>query len=211
MRTPSSAFFLLIAWLAVGHCLGDEVLPPFGQLPDSGKNWKLCEKGKYGKSSFQWHWVIQTNAENGDVLSYAAHRFEPGEMRELKLINLSDTAGEIFPFGYFAWTSGPKPHTIHPIRSRVTKLNLMDSAAKKDLSQEALEYSHVQEEERGTNRLAHGYALVFDDVAVYVQHTSTKPITPEFAYDRAVSLLSSHFQDKAAAKSEQPSTPNPTK
>jgi len=189
VRTLSSTFLFLVAALAAAHCFGGELLPPFGQLPDSGKNWKLREQGKYGDSSFQWHWVILTNSQTADVLSYAAHRFETGEMREL--IYLSDTAHEIFPAGDPTWTSSPKPHlTGHPIRNRVTKLDLSDSAAKRDLSQEALEYSFVQEEEHGTNRLAHGYALVFDDVAVYIQHTSTKVITPEFAHDTAVSLLS---------------------
>jgi hypothetical protein len=203
IRTPSSMFLFLITALAAAHCAGGEVLPPFGQLPDSGKNWKLREQGKYGDSSFQWHWVILTNSETADVLSYAAHRLEPGESREL--IHLSDTAHEIFPAGDPTWTSVPKPHlTGHPIRNRVTKLDLSDSTAKRDLSQEALEYSFVQEEERGTNRLAHAYALVFDDVAVYIQHTSTKIITSEFAHDRAVSLLSTRFANQSLRSASRP-------
>jgi hypothetical protein len=203
MRTSASMLLFLMGALAAVHCAGGEVLPPFGQLPDSGKTWKLREQGKYGSPSFQWHWVILTNSETADVLSYAAHRLEPGESREL--IHLSDPAHEIFPAGDPTWTAAPRPHlTGHPIRNRVTKLDLSDSTAKRDLSQEALEYSFVQEEERGTNRLAHGYALVFDDVAVYIQHTSTKIITSEFAHDRAVSLLSTRFANQSLRNASRP-------
>ena len=211
MRTPSPAFLLLIFWFATGHCVGGEALPLFGELPDPGKNWRLREQGKCGDSSFQWHWVILTNSETGDVLSYASHRFEPGERREL--IYLSDTAHEIFPAGYPAWGSGSKPNVIgtYSIRYRVTKLDWIDSARKRNLSQKALEYSFVQEEERGTNRMAHGYALVFADVAVYIQHTSTKPITWEYALDKAISLLASRSREKTAANHERPTTPKLTR
>ena len=115
--------------LAAPHCVRGQELPPFGQLPDSGMDWKLREKGEYGDAPFQWHWVILTNAESGDV----------------------------------------------------------------------------------TNRLAHGYEVVFDDTAVYIQHTSTKPITPEFVYARAVSLLSANSRGKSGAKLEPSTTPKVTR
>ena len=43
-------------------------------------------------------------------------------------------------------------------------------------------------------------ALLFDDVAVFVQHTSTKPITWELAQEMAMSLISSNSRHKAAGK-----------
>jgi hypothetical protein len=170
------------AWLALAGNVNAQKLPLFGELPSVEKNWKLFTEGKYDDSAFQWFWVVLTNSATGDVLSFAAHKLAPGEKREL--IYLSDTACEIFPGGYSWWPGqAVQRFTTYPIRNGVVKLHLMNSAAKRDLSQEALEYSFVQEQERGTNRMAHEYALIFEDVSVYVQHPSRKPITWDLAHD----------------------------
>ena len=200
----ATTLLLLTRWLAANPRLCGQELPFFGRLPDAGKNWKLREQGKYGDSSFQWHWAVRTNVLTGDVLSFAAHPFTPGEIREL--IYLSDTAREIFPDGFPSFFAAPQhSRTGHSIRNGVVKLDLADSTAKQHRSHEALEYTFVLEEETGANRMAHGYALVFDDVVVYLQHTSTRPITTEFARDTAMSLLLDQARRKPMAK--QPSTP----
>lgn len=207
MPTSATTLLLLSACLAASPRVRGQELPFFGRLPDTGKNWKLREQGGYGDSSFQWHWIVRTNVLTGDVLSFAAHRFEPGEIREL--IYLSDTAHEIFPDGYPSWVAGPQEsRTGHSIGNGVVKLEWTDAAAKQHRSHEALEYTFVLEEERGTNRMAHGYALVFGEVAVYVQHTSTKPITREIAHGMAMSLLYQHSRQKPATVG--PSTPKST-
>src|SRR5215468_6954330 len=66
-------------------------LPLIGPVPELASGWKLREQGEYGDSSFQWHWVVFTNTQ-GDVLSLASHRLQPGEPRDL--IYMSDTAHE---------------------------------------------------------------------------------------------------------------------
>ena len=205
MRTQPSRILVLTLWLTLAFGVSAQRLPLFGELPQIRKSWKLCEEGKSGDSPVDWHWVVLTNAERDDVLSFAAHKLSTGEKRQLgpkpDLIYLSDTACEIFPGGYPVWpSSAAQRFTTYPIRNGVTKLHLMDSIAKRDLSQEALEYSFVQEQESGTNRMAHGYALVFEDVSVYVQHTSTRPITWEFAHEMATELISIHSKQKPAAK-----------
>ena len=212
MPTRATILLFLTAWLAASPRVSGQELPFFGRLPDAEKNWKLREQGKYGDSSHQFHWVVRTNVLTGDVLSFAAHPFTPGEPRELSY--LSDPAREIFPDGYPSFVAGPvvgpqQSRTGHSIRNGVVKLDWTDAAAKQHRSHEALEYTFVLEEERGTNRMAHGYALVFGDVAVYVQHTSTKPITGEIAHGMAMSLLYQHSRQKPATA--QPSTPKSTK
>ncbi|MCI0540553.1 MAG: hypothetical protein L0Z50_35585, partial [Verrucomicrobiales bacterium] len=115
--SPLQAIFLvLVTWLSTGHRVNAQELPLFGQLPTPEKNWKLREKKKSGDSPVSWSWVVLTNFESADVLSFAAHKLGPGEPREL--ISLSDTAREIFPAGYPVWIPGSKQHfTIYPIRN----------------------------------------------------------------------------------------------
>jgi len=183
-------------------------LPSFGPIPAIEKKWKLREQGKSDASIFAWNWIVFTNSENGDVLSFAAHRFAPGERREL--IYLSDTAHESFVDGFPMWSRGESAAasmesvSMESIRNRVVKLDLMNSAARKDLSQEALEFSFVREVAHGTNLMAHGYALVFEDGAVLVQHLSARPMASAFANGLAVSLLSSNFRKSASAKPQPP-------
>ena len=154
----------------------------------------LREKGRVDDSS--WNWVILTNAVNGDVLSYAARRIKPGEKRDV--ISFTDKAHEIFPAGLPAWSSEPKPRVrTTSLRHEVTQLTLISGRTTKVVSQQpALEVSFVQEDEHRTNRLAHGYVLICDDVLVFVQHTSLRVITPEFAHDRTMTLLASRYQEK---------------
>ena len=57
------------------------------------------------------------------------------------------------------------------------------------LPQEMLEYTLVVEVKDGKNRMVHGYAFIFDGVAMFVQHTSTNPITSDLAQKMLKSLL----------------------
>ena len=186
-----------ITWIYIHPEVFQDVLfPPFGELARAGDEWRLREKGKGDDSP--WRWVVYTNAANGDLLSYAARRIEPGQK---DLITFTDTAREIFPAGLPVWSSEPKPTLITAsLRYGVTRLGLINARTKQDLSQEALEVSFVQAEEHGTNRLAHGYVLICDDVAVFVQHTSMRVITPEFAKERAVALLRSRKDEEEKRK-----------
>jgi hypothetical protein len=87
------------------------------------------------------------------------------------------------------------------------KLNFWDRTRGRD--QEALEYTFIQEHKHGTNPMAHGYVVVFDDVAVFVQHTSTKPITFELAQNTAAKLLEIYYRQPRAPKPEPRSSTTP--
>ena len=66
----------------------------------------------------------------------------------------------------------------------------MDSAKKRDLSRDSLQCTWVTElEKTGETWLANGFVMIFDDVVVYVQHTSKKPITADFVEDIATDLI----------------------
>ncbi|MDQ3624375.1 MAG: hypothetical protein M3463_18095, partial [Verrucomicrobiota bacterium] len=185
------ASLLLFATFALVKYATAQELPSFGRLPQPGNNWKLDKEGRGGPSQ-QWAWVVFKNSDTGDLLSFAAHVLQPGEGRELT--SLSDTAHELLPGGHYSPPADTMEHfTIWKLRKSVTKFHVMNQG--KDLSRETLEYTFVQEDKKGgSNRMAHGYAFIFDDVSVYVQHTSTRPITYELANDMAAALISSRAE-----------------
>ncbi|HKS36463.1 MAG TPA: hypothetical protein VJW76_04685, partial [Verrucomicrobiae bacterium] len=156
MKAPSTALIFLVGWLSTDYHASGQELPMFGQLPIPGKNWKLREQGKSDDFPVPWEvpwaWVVMTNSESGDVLSFAAHKLPQGS--KLELIYLSDTAREIFPAGDPLWVSTRNqdfnPYTI---RNSVVRLNLLDSANNRDPSPNALEYTFVHEEKEGKNRM----------------------------------------------------------
>ena len=208
MRTHALVFLLLAVCFAAGDRVAAQDLPLFGQLPKLGKNWKLQAQGKSGDS---WGWVVMSDAKSGGLLSFAAHRLDPGEKRQLEpgektgLIYLSDTAREIFPTGLWFESlkrekSGERSNTT--IRNQVVKL---------DRQHEVLEHTFILEEEGSENRMSHGYAFVLGDLAVFVQHTSLKPITWEVAQDMAHSLITSHERQHAAAKDKPDTAPKPAR
>lgn len=195
-------FFVALSYLCSVPDANSEQLPLFGELPSLEKQWRLRSRGDAGR----FHWVVLTNAETSDALSFASYKLplKPGGKQDL--IYLSDPAREIFPDGDPVWPARDVHDlTITSIRNAVVKLDFWDRTRGRD--QEALEYTFIQEQEhkRGTNRMAHGYAVVFDDVAVFVQHTSTKPITFELARNTAAKLLEIHHRRVPASKPE--STP----
>jgi hypothetical protein len=185
---------LLLTCASRGH---GEDLPLYGPLPKLTSDWLVREKGGLGDPPWRWSWVILTNSQNGDLLSFAAHKGTSEKPREL--IKWSDTAHELFPGGLPRWTVKSGFGT-RPIRNSVVKINLVNAAKKEDLSRDALEYTFIQED--GSNRLAHGYALDFEGLVVFVQHTSMRAITPDLAHDMAVSLISNYAKEKSGTPSE---------
>jgi hypothetical protein len=204
MRAALAAFFIASAYMGLVHHVNAQNLPPLGELPEVGKQWQLRTQG----NAFAFHWVVLTNAETSDILSFASYKLQlkPGQKQDL--IYLSDTAHEIFPGGDPVWPL-PSAHgfSVFPIRNEVVKLEFRDRTGRRD--QEALQYTFIRVDERkhGTNQMAHGYAVVFDDVAVFVQHTSKKPITFDLACDTATKLLESHYRRRPAPKPEAKSVP----
>lgn len=80
------------------------------------------------------------------------------------------------------------------VRFEVVTLGTGATATHKNVTAEALEYTYVYEHElrSAPNRLAHGFALAFGDICIFVQHTSTRVITSDDARSAAVSFLRNH-------------------
>ena len=217
MQTRALGFLLSLVWFAAGDRVAAEDLPLFGKLPKLGENWKVQSQGKSGES---WGWVVMSDAKNGDLLSFAAHKLEPGEKRQLTpgehtgLIYLSDTSREIFPNGIW-WETRKRQESKDgsniSVRNQIVKLDLPNSAAGKRRNQEVLEYTFIIEEEGSGNQMVNGYAFVLGDLSVFVQHTSFKPITDYVAQDTAVALITLHEHQQAEGKDKPDTTSKPAR
>jgi hypothetical protein len=161
-----------------------EELAPFGELPKPGKDWAAHKSGKDGPAS----WTIWQNARTGDLLSFFARPRTAGEKNDL--LSFSDSACEVFcADGERPANDSKERYNVAPIRFKVVPLGLV-TGEKKHLSNEALEYTWVEEPENGgETRMANGYVMFFGDTCIFVQHTSKKPITAEFVQDVAVQLI----------------------
>src|SRR6476661_7444487 len=95
-------FVILFTFSVCARCGYGQDLPLFGPLPKVPKEWSLRESSGFGEPKWRWSWIVLTNSQNGDVLSFAAHKSGSGEPREL--IFWSDTAHEIFQGGLPVWT-----------------------------------------------------------------------------------------------------------
>jgi hypothetical protein len=205
MKAHRAFILVLIGWIAASDQSIGQELPMFGPLPKLGKNWKLRDQGTYGTSFPKWSWAVFTNSQNGDLMSFAAQKLGN---RPAPKVSLSgpwlSTASEIFPGGNPMFIGNPG-HGLKGnwIRNNVIALTLGDGLLKRNISQDALEYSIVFEDdmhdqEVGTNRLAHGYGLALGELRVFVQHTSTHVITSDDAQGMASSLMSIHAHQEAA-------------
>jgi len=96
------------------------------------------------------------------------------------------------------------------IRMNIVELSALDEVTKKSVLKKVLEYTNVfQQDEPGTNYLAHGYAMALGNLAVFVQNTSTKVITPELAQGMAESLIYIHLNRRSAQRQAPPKTISP--
>jgi hypothetical protein len=101
MKTRCTALLISIALTTLAGEFRPHKLPLIGDLPNLQKDWKLLEQGTDGDSQFGWNWVIFTNAQTADFLSFASHKLtkSPPIYREgqVQLIYLANNAYEIFP------------------------------------------------------------------------------------------------------------------
>lgn len=196
MKTQAAAFLFLSAWLAAGLESRGQELPMFGQLPELAKSWIMHERGTDRRGPIAMSWLIFTNSNSGDVLSFYEHRI--GNKPVLKPINQGPWAEmgiSLFPGGYPAWN---KPPGLRIKEASWARNGLVDL----NKGEVAVESTTVWEEESGANRLAHGFALALGELRLYVQHTSTKIITPELAQSLAYGLIDLNSKRKAAGDTE---------
>jgi len=173
--------------LAMLLCLANSVhgedLAPFGALPKLEKEWVAHKSGQRGIMS----WTVFQNTKTGALLSFASRKLTPTDKREL--IYFSDSSREFFcARGEVPPPGSNETFNISPIQTKVTKLHLMNAG--RDLSRDALGFTWVGEtEDRSESWMAHGYVMIFDDVCLYIQHTSKRPIAMEFVEGVAVDAI----------------------
>jgi hypothetical protein len=195
---------LMFISFSVSLKAASEQLPRFGVLPDLGRDWKFRESGTNGTASNGFSWMVFTNTQTGDLMSFAACKYGDGIFPKVSRDSWSSSAGEIFPDGYPVWAKNHPEVMVNCIRNDLVELVGHDHAQGKNLPKEALRYSIIFEHvlKPVTNRLAHGYALALGEFAIFVQHTSTRPITADDAEGFATQLISAYSAQAADQKSK---------
>lgn len=177
--------------LPLTAAVSGQELRPIGMLPALDPNWEILSDDQAGKpgAGLPFHWVVFRNKKTGDLLSFAARPPETGDQRSMEY--WSDTALEIFPNGRPVWTQGNIDLTN----------NVLSIEASSSENHELLEYCFVTETSGRKNTMSHGRVCVFRKGIVFVQHTSTSPITSETVEDTILKLIRNHPEGKVS-KSE---------
>src|SRR5947208_3469194 len=75
-------FVFLVAGFIASQFVKGYDLPPFGELPNLAKEWRV--DAQYSATlEFEWSCLALTNSETGDVLAFGARRLAKGEPRTL--------------------------------------------------------------------------------------------------------------------------------
>ena len=191
MKTRTATFVLSSALFSAALMSAAEELPMFGQLPRLAKEWIVHEKGTNRTGPIITSWMILTNAQTGDVLSFYEEKH--GNKPVPKPTNQgpwTEMAISLFPGGYPAWNQP----AARRIKSSLWGRNALVDLAKGAV---AVESTTVWEEESGAKRLSHAFGLASGELRLYVQHTSANIITPEFAEQMADGLIELGSKRKA--------------
>lgn len=177
-RTMLLGVCMMLPFMAT--LFGHELIP-IGTIPHPGANWEVSADDQQAKpnSNLPFHWIVFRNKTSGDLLSFAARPPETGPKRGLEY--WSDTALEIFPNGHPVWGQRGNESTTTVLNIKVVTLKRQD----------VLAYSFVSESAARENLMAHGCVWVCEKGVVFVQHTSTKPITPETVHETVSQLIRS--------------------
>ena len=183
---------LLLAGMCVlGAFADDPTLIIDTKLPKIGKDWgRRADSGATGGYS----WVNFDNKhKTGEVLSFVAWNIPP---------TMGITDGPVAQASIEMFLSNgsarfSKSVRGRPIRDTVRHRVLLIQIGAEDIKREikAIEYTFVYESDANSPvTMAHGYGFVVGETALFVQHTSTRPISSELAFEMAGGLLSRHFQ-----------------
>ncbi len=177
--------------LLLTAAVSGQELRPIGMLPTLDPDWEILSDDQAGQPAegLPFDWVVFRNKKTGDFLSFAARPPETGVQRSMEY--WSDTALEIFPNGRPVWTQGHIDLTN----------NVLSIEASSSENHELLEYCFVTETSGRKNTMSHGRVCAFRKGIVFVQHTSTSPITSETVEDTILKLIRNHPEGKVS-KSE---------
>lgn len=169
--------------LLLPTAVSGQELRPIGILPGLDPEWEVQDDDKAVKpdSGLPFHWIVFRNKRTGDLLSFAARPPETGNKRSMEY--WSDTALEIFPNGRPVWTQSRIDSTNNATN------NVLSIKASSSGNHELLEYCFVTETSGHKNTMSQGRVCVFRKGIVFVQHTSTSPITSELVEDTISKLI----------------------
>ena len=140
---------------------------------DLEKGWKLDSisrgKKKDGKV-VELPWALLKGPTGGEMVTIIVNEDETGGMIRTPE-TCCDSSHEYCLEGLPYWIKASRGVTIHSLHCKETTL-LREGFL-------ALEYTYITERDTG-NLMAHGLVL-FGDASVYVQHTSSSPITREIS------------------------------
>ena len=183
--------FTLLAGLCVISAFADDrTLLIDTKLPKIGNDWvRRDDSGATGGYS----WVNFDNKNRtGEVLSFVAWKVPPtmgvtdGPVAQASIeMFLSDGSAR------FSKSARGRP-IRDTVRHRVLLIQIGDADKKRDIK--AIEYTYVYESDSNSPvTMAHGYGFIVGETALFVQHTSPRPISSELAFEMAGGLLSQHF------------------
>ena len=193
---------LLVLFILMG-ILGAEVsgrerdLPIDKQLPDIGSDW-VRRNGAGARGDFAW--ANFDHKTTGDVLSFVAWNVPPST--EVSDSMVGQASIEMFLENGTArpGTSKQGQPISDTVRHRILSVRLRSAESVRDL--DVLEYTYVYDGVKDNpSTIAHGYCVVLGDTALFIQHTSTKAIGSELAFEMLEGILSKHFQPTGAPHS----------
>ncbi len=140
--------------------------------PILGSDWEIQPdpKREAAQTIIPYRWSVFKNRKSSDLLSFAT--LTNDKVTDLEFY--TDTALEIFPEGKAVWTNPANSTTIVPLSVKTAIIRNGLFAV-----DEVLTYCFISESPDRTNLMAQGEAWIQNRTLVFVQHTSSNPISYE--------------------------------
>ncbi len=175
---------LLAVAFSIGLVAGDResVVLVDAYLPNIGAGWeRRADAGRDATHS----WVnFDSNEKPGEVLACVFWNVRSSSV----LIGgpIGQASIEMFLSDGSARLSGKRSSSVIADTVRYRTLPIVIKAKDVEHRVEAIEYTYVYEKEaEAPGTMAHGYCFLIGTTAVFIQHTASRPITSELAFDTA--------------------------
>ena len=183
---------VLFLSLAAPWNLCAQELTDFGKLLELGEDWSKKDDGR--TRSGEYSWANFVNTQSGDVLSFVAWKTSGQTVRHSPVRQASIETFTSDGYAYVSTRSLGEP-IADTIRNQIVQVDVANHAADQRFAVEAIRFSYVYEGDRDPPSMAHGYAVAFGEIAVFVQHTSKHIITSELASNILYEVIWRHFRD----------------
>lgn len=190
-----SGLLILVWFFPLATQAAEKTLPIDSLLPRMSGNWiRRDDSGVKGDYS----WVNFDHKKNkNQVLSFVA--WKVNTPIEVTSSPMAQASIETFLSTGYAYHSAKRGEPVNDsvisdmIRHRIITIDIGETGLKHEF--EAIEYTYFYKKGvQSTATMANGYCIVVGDTAMFVQHTSSQPISSELAFDMAAGLLVKHLQ-----------------